>query len=104
MSVLELARESEDPATIEYIENIVEKATMDLRSAAIEGDVDAVKHLIEDQGARLDEVDAVGQSVLHIAACHNSVRVIEELLEHGADPEMVSNVSHEPSAGGPPHC
>lgn len=59
MSVLELAQESEDPETIEYLNDVVEQASMDLRAASIRGDAEEVKRLIEKRGARLDTTDAV---------------------------------------------
>jgi len=70
MSVLELAKESEDEATIKYLSDIVEKAQIDLRAATIRGDARAVKKLIEDNGARVDDTDAVRLDLWGALAVH----------------------------------
>ena len=79
MSVLELAQESEDPDTIEYLNDVVEQASMDLRAASIRGDAQEVKRLIEKRGARLDTTDAVRvlcqSSSARVAGCAGGVQL-----------------------------
>ncbi|XP_020288047.1 transient receptor potential channel pyrexia-like isoform X2 [Pseudomyrmex gracilis] len=49
------------------------------------GRVEIAKALL-DKGAPVSTTDCDGRTALHLAACAASVRIVEELLKHGADP------------------
>ena len=58
-----------------------------LRDAARTGDADAVV-LLARQGASLDQVDYDGRSAMHMACVEGNYKVVEVLIQHGANINM----------------
>ena len=65
--------------------------------AAILGDVDTMKTLLQ-RGLPVNTADYDGRTTLHLAALEGNVKVLEVLLQNGADPMV-----RDRSACGPPH-
>ncbi len=65
--------------------------------AAILGDVDTMKTLLL-RGLPVNTADYDGRTTLHLAALEGNVKVLEVLLQNGADPMV-----RDRSAWGPPH-
>ena len=61
----------------------------ELLNKAKEGDLDAVRHLLE-AGENVHEADVYGRTALMIAARHDCDYLVSLLLERGADPKAVN--------------
>ena len=65
--------------------------------AVVRGDLDEVKRLVIDCGANPNGQSTVeGGTPLHIAADRGYLRIVEFLLEHGANPNMKNNYGRTP--------
>lgn len=69
MSVLDMAEDACDEETLETIRNTLEKASVDLVRAAIDGDVKTAKKLVGRLGAAVDQANAVRGSRLQNTLC-----------------------------------
>jgi ankyrin repeat protein len=64
-----------------------ELSAVDLRSAALNGDLQTVSETIG-QGVPVDESDELGRTALMFAAAEGNRDVVEILLNHGADASL----------------
>lgn len=55
--------------------------------AATLGDVDSMEHLLQ-RGLLINTADYDGRTTLHLAALEGNVKVLELLLQEGADPNV----------------
>ena len=55
--------------------------------AATLGDVDSIEHLLQ-RGLLINTADYDGRTTLHLAALEGNVKVLELLLQEGADPNV----------------
>ena len=69
MSVLDMAEDACDEETLETIRNTLEKASVDLVRAAIDGDVKTAKKLVGRLGAAVDQANAVRVAVVSRTHC-----------------------------------
>lgn len=68
-----------------------------LHMAAQEGDIEEVRHLLH-LGADVNAFDEIGRTALHYAAAGEHLRVVELLLDNGAQ----VNARHEPTLSDTP--
>lgn len=55
--------------------------------AATLGDVDSMEHLLQ-RGLLINTADYDGRTTLHLAALEGNIKVLELLLQEGADPNV----------------
>ena len=75
--------------------NIVQAAVQKRNSEALSamtfaatlGDVDSMEHLLQ-RGLLINTADYDGRTTLHLAALEGNVKVLELLLQEGADPNV----------------
>ncbi|EKX34971.1 hypothetical protein GUITHDRAFT_42184, partial [Guillardia theta CCMP2712] len=72
-----------------------EQQFFSLCHAAHVGDVDTVRILLR-QGANIDEKNYDGRTVLHIACAEGNYRMVEVLLNHGADKNIKDRWGNTP--------
>lgn len=63
--------------------------------ASFSGNIEMLKWLI-DQGAEIDHQDRSGICSLHAASQNGHIRIIEKLLESGANPNLVDSFGNGP--------
>lgn len=68
---------------------------MALTFAATSGDIEEVRRILR-RGARVNDCQYDGRTVLHMAACEGNFRVVEALLEEGADIKAVDRWGNTP--------
>lgn len=86
---------SDLPTTPCRTKNIVQAAVQKRNSEALSamtfaatlGDVDSMEHLLQ-RGLLINTADYDGRTTLHLAALEGNVKVLELLLQEGADPNV----------------
>ena len=71
--------------------------------AATLGDVDSMEHLLQ-RGLLINTADYDGRTTLHLAALEGNVKVLELLLQEGADPNVRDRSPTIPSFPMMPPC
>ncbi len=71
--------------------------------AATLGDVDSMEHLLQ-RGLLINTADYDGRTTLHLAALEGNVKVLELLLQEGADPNVRDRSAIIPSFHQHPAC
>lgn len=71
--------------------------------AATLGDVDSMEHLLQ-RGLLINTADYDGRTTLHLAALEGNVKVLELLLQEGADPNVRDRSAIIPSFPLIPPC
>ncbi|WP_353289054.1 ankyrin repeat domain-containing protein [Wolbachia endosymbiont (group A) of Pogonocherus hispidulus] len=82
--VTEVPQVTERQLTTEKQQVMNEDGDTALHLAAVQDDLNAVKHLIE-QGANVDVKNKYGGTPLHIASIRGNLEIAQFLLDHGAD-------------------
>lgn len=84
----------------EALVETVKKRTMDsvlaLMHAADRGDADEVRRLVRSRGVDINWTDYDGRSILHYCASQGKYRIIEVLLEEGADKNALDRWNRSP--------
>jgi ankyrin repeat protein len=82
------------PTELQDIVRWLETDKTDIWTAAVIGDVDLVRQLL-DEGAQVQAINEDGQTLLHMAATRGNVNLVDLLVERGADVDL-------PDASGQP--
>jgi ankyrin repeat protein len=64
-----------------------------LFEAANKGDLNGVRTCLVEGGINVNCRDYIGRTPLHVAVFMNRAEVVRELLDHGADTDLTTNVS-----------
>ncbi|XP_050297321.1 uncharacterized protein LOC126736813 [Anthonomus grandis grandis] len=73
------------------ISEILQHLQTDINTAASEGDIKTIQHLLKDDGLNVNDTDIDGRTTLHFAVSNGHINIVKILLNHGANVCQATN-------------